>query len=349
MDLKYVLTEASHFKDIVAKLDRLGMGFVAIVDAEDILLGIVTDGDIRRALLSGKFDVQDIINKFPEVMPFGASRREIVSRLKSIHLRHMPLVDGAGKLIEVFTLEGDEFVAKENPVVIMAGGLGARLGALTKNVPKPMLHVAEKPMLQHLIEMFSDHGYSKFIVCVNYKKEVIKEYFGTGNRFGVEIEYVEENKRLGTAGALSLIPHVPSCPFFVINADVLASVDYDDLLGAHKSSGSVATMCVRSYSQTIPFGVIKVDGENVICDIEEKPTLSFNINAGIYVLSPEALRVVPSNTYFDMTSLFETLIEDKLKATTYPISDYWLDIGRVEDFGKANSDLRAGVQRLDSE
>ncbi|MEY8200748.1 MAG: nucleotidyltransferase family protein [Colwellia sp.] len=340
MDQKYVLTESSNFKDMVESLDRLGFGFLAVTDEKGLLKGIVTDGDIRRAVLKGNFEVKDLINIKPEVMSCEATQREVVSRLKLLHRRHMPLVDDAGRLIDVFTLDNVEYNSKNNPVVIMAGGLGSRLGVLTKEIPKPMLCVGEKPMLQHLIEMFSDHGYNKFIICVNYKKEVIKDYFGSGRDLGVEIEYIEEDKRLGTAGALSLMSFVPECPFFVINGDILATVDFTDLLDCHNRGSSIATMCVRKYSHEIPYGVIKVDDENKISEIKEKPITHYNINAGIYVMNPSVLQSVPEKTYFDMPSLFEVLISKGYKTAIYPISDYWLDIGRLEDFEKANLDLK---------
>jgi len=332
----YVLTETSDFQSIVKALDEFGMGVVAITDGEGVLKGIVADGDVRRALLNRNYDIKDLINTNPEVMNYGVSQREIVARLKDIKRRNIPLVDECGRLKNVFCLEDVEFVSKDNVVVIMAGGLGTRLGELTKMKPKPMLHLAEKPMLQHLIEMFNDHGYNKFVISVNYKKEIIMDYFGTGERLGVHIQYIEENKRLGTAGSLSLLDPVPSAPFFVINGDVLTALNLDELLRFHEGRSSIATMCVRQYSHKVPFGVVKINDENIISHIEEKPVSMYSINAGIYILNPDVVSFVPKDEYLDMPSLFETVMAAGHTASVYHVTDYWMDIGRPNDFEEAS-------------
>ena len=339
MHQPYILTDSSSFNSVVEALGRDGMGFISIINKEGFLKGIVTDGDVRRAVLKGSLELDSLININPEVMSESCTDREIVARLRKIQRRNMPLVDGAGRLKRVFYIDDIEFLSKDNLVVIMAGGLGSRLGKLTKEMPKPMLHVGEKPMIQHLIEMFSDHGYNRFLLCVNYKKEIIKDYFGTGKDMGVEIEYVEEDQRLGTAGALSLINVAPVAPFFVINADILTSLDFDNLMDFHQSHSSVATMCVRTYNYQIPYGVVCADEEGVIHDFQEKPVESFRINAGIYVLDPAALDFLPDNEFFDMPSLFRKMISHGYKTSVYDMSDYWLDIGKVEDYEKAKNDL----------
>ncbi len=335
----YELTEASDFKDVVKALDQLGMGFIAVTDKEGFLKGIVTDGDIRRAILKGNYDIQTLINANPEVMKHDATHREVMAKLKQLKVRHMPLVDAKGKFKKLFTIDNIEFVSKQNRVVIMAGGLGNRLGELTKQTPKPMLYVGEKPMLQHLIEMFSDHGYNKFLLCVNYKKNIIKDHFQSGKSLGVQIDYIEEDRRMGTAGALSLLNPAPDLPFFVINGDILTTLDFNGLLKFHDDSSSIATMCVRTHTYTIPYGVVKSTNENVISEIEEKPVSSFKVNAGIYILSPDVLKFVPDGSYFDMPSLFEVLIEAGHKTMVYHTYDYWIDVGRVEDFEKAKTDF----------
>lgn len=340
MKSAYILKNDSTFESAVHTLDEAGLGFIAIIDEEGYLLGILTDGDIRRSFLRKEFELISIINRNPEVMNESASRHQIISRLKSLHRRHMPLVDNNNKFKGVFSLDDVTFVTKENPVVIMAGGLGTRLGELTKTTPKPMLQVGNRPMLQHLIEQFRDQGFRKFIFCVNYKKSIIQEYFLDGKDLGVQIAYVEENKRLGTAGALSLITPSINVPFFVINADILVNIDFTELMEAHKRQASIATMCVRKYQMQIPYGVINSNSENMLTSVEEKPQISFDINAGIYFLEPKVIDLIPSNEFFDMPSLFEILINKSLKTNVYPINDYWLDIGRKEDLKQANIDLQ---------
>lgn len=336
----FVLNDNSTFEMAVEAIDEGGMGFVAVIDESGFLLGILTDGDIRRAFLKKSYLLGDIINKSPEVMSEGTSHQAIIAKLKSLHRRHMPLVDSNGILKSVFSLDEVEFVSRENPVVIMAGGLGTRLGELTKNTPKPMLEVGNRPMLQNLVELFREQGFRKFIFCVNYKKEVIKNYFQSGQQFGIEISYVEENTRLGTAGALSLIKSPMSQAFFVINADILTSLDFVKFLDFHLDKNSVATMCVKEYSHKVPFGVVNSDVNDNILSFEEKPELKFNVNAGIYLLSPGVLTFVPSGEFFDMPSLFDNLRSQGVDTYTYQVDDYWVDIGRKEDLLQADYDLK---------
>lgn len=331
MKVSYVLNDETTFENVVEALDAGGMGFLALVDDQGVLQGIITDGDIRRALLKKDFTVTKIMNRNPEFMDYQSSKREIVSRLRTLHRRHMPLVDRNGVFKSVYDLDQFEFASRPNKVVIMAGGLGTRLGDLTKEIPKPMLTVGNKPMLLHLIELFADQGFRDFIFCVNYKKEIIQEYFGTGEGYGVKINYIEEQKRMGTAGALSLIEETIESPFIVINADVLAYLDFAKLVRLHVDTESVATMCVRQQAYQVQFGVVNSDEEGIITSIDEKPMHRFNINAGVYVLDPSVLKRVPEDVFFDMPTLFDNLIDDGLLTKMHQIDDYWVDIGRKED------------------
>jgi dTDP-glucose pyrophosphorylase len=324
----------------VEALDKGGIGFLSLIDSQGMLIGILTDGDIRRAFLQKKYDLDTIINKNPEVMKYTSPQREIIARLKRLHRRHMPLVDEEGKYREVFSLDDIEFVSRDNPVVIMAGGLGSRLGELTKDIPKPMLTVGKRPMLQHLVEMFSEQGFRQFIFCVNYKKEVIQDYFKDGKKLGVKIDYIEENERLGTAGALSLIDTTIEVPLFVINADVLTNINLLEVLDLHIKHQNVATMCVREYRHKIPYGVVRSGSDMEITSLDEKPELLLDVNAGVYLIEPSIINYVPKDEYYDMPTLFEKLIEQGLKSSVYRIDDYWLDIGREEDLNKANTDMQ---------
>lgn len=340
MKHSYLLTNKTELHDVVSALDKGGIGFIAFVDTGNKLLGILTDGDLRRSILKKTTNLLDIINRKPETMPDKSTRTEIVARLKKLHRRHMPLIDAHGVLTSVFSLDEIEFVARNNHVVVMAGGLGSRLGELTKHIPKPMLLVGDRPMLQCLVEQFRDQGFSKFVFCLNYKKEVIQEYFGNGKRFGISIDYVFEEKSLGTAGALSLLNKDKILEdFFVVNADVLTNMDFCDLIRFHTEKFSFSTMCVRQYEQRVPYGVVSANTEHYITEIKEKPTSSYDVNAGIYVMSPKALLQIPHNEYLDMPSLFESFIEKKHSCAMYRINDYWVDIGRKEDLAKANEDI----------
>ncbi|QHJ13436.1 UTP--glucose-1-phosphate uridylyltransferase [Paraglaciecola mesophila] len=339
MSNTFVLKCDSTFEMAVEAIDKGGLGFIAVVNPEMLLVGILTDGDIRRAFLKKSFDLNSIINKNPEVMNYRSSKESIISRLKTLHRRHMPLVDEKGLYKGVFSFDDIEFITRDNEVVIMAGGLGSRLGELTKSTPKPMLEVGNQPMLQHLVELFREQGFCKFIFCVNYKKDVIQSYFKDGGDFGVKISYVEEEVRMGTAGALSLINQDFNAPFFVINADILTNLDFVSLLNFHEKMDAPATMCVRQYQIQIPYGVISNKGGH-LKSIDEKPNFTFDVNAGIYLLSPNVTKFIPKNKFYDMPSLFERLMLEGLTPATFEVNDYWIDIGKREDLLQANADMQ---------
>ena len=338
---KYTLeyTERTTLKDIIIALDKGGVGLVTIVDESEKLIGIVTDGDLRRAILNREDNISNVINTSPVSMHYDTPKGSVIKKLKAIHRRHMPLVDDVGRLRSVFVLNGYELPEKPNNVVIMAGGLGSRLGKLTRITPKPMLKVGNKPMLEHLVEQFREQGFKKFIFCLNHLKEKIIDHFGDGSDFGVEIDYIVEEKRLGTAGALSRLRGTFDSPFFVVNADVLTTLDFERLMDHHCASSSIATMCVREYQHTLPYGVISSDETGRLVGITEKPTQSFDVNSGIYVLAPQVIDFIPDDQMYDMPELFEKMLINGKHCSVYKLDGYWLDIGQVNDFEKANRDI----------
>lgn len=327
-------------------IDNSSLQFAAVVDEDLHLLGTVTDGDIRRGLLKGislNQAVDLVMNCQPISSSFEKSYRQNLNLLKEKKLRQLPIIDHSNKLVNIiFSDELNATQYKTNFVVLMAGGLGTRLRPLTENTPKPMLNVGSKPILETIIEGFKSHGFVNFIICVNYKKEVIQNYFQDGTAFGVNIEYIEEEKRMGTAGALSLLKHKPMEPFFVMNADLLTQVNFEQLLHFHEENNSVATMCVRDYEHQVPFGVIETNGQNLV-SIKEKPVHKSFVNAGIYTLNPEVLDIIPKNQFFDMPDLFKKLIEQEENTTAFPVREYWLDIGRITDYEKANAEISKGM------
>jgi dTDP-glucose pyrophosphorylase len=327
-----VLSEASSFKDAIELLDNNGNGFLAITNKLGQLLGILTDGDVRRAVLDGKTELSTIMNTKPMTMNEGQSREKVILKLKKLHRKHMPIVDDNMFLKDIVILDEEGFNLKPNWVVIMAGGLGTRLGKLTKDTPKPMLEAGSKPMLEHIIDMFVSHGFTKFMLSVNYKSEIIKEYFNDGSGFGIEVKYLEEKKRLGTGGGLGLIDIELNDPFFVTNGDVFSSLDYIELLEYHKEQNAAATMCIRKDIYQIPYGVIEVDDKNNIVTMEEKPVKEFFINSGIYILDPKVLSYIPKDEFFDLPSLFDILKNSGEKTKSFKIIDYWIDIGSPSDY-----------------
>ncbi|MBE0471564.1 MAG: nucleotidyltransferase family protein [Methyloprofundus sp.] len=320
------------FKDAIKLLDENGTGFLALVDEDGLLKGILTDGDVRRAILSDQTSLEKIVNLKPEVAIEGTPKKTIINKLKKIHRKHMPVVNSVGRLKGVIALDDEEFNLKPNWVVIMAGGLGTRLGDLTKDTPKPMLELGGKPMIEHIIDMFVADGFTKFMISVNYKSEVIKDYFKDGAHLGIEIMYLEEQKRLGTGGALSLIDIELNEPFFVTNGDVLTTISYNNILEFHSNVKSTATMCIKEEGYQIPYGVIEVDDEKNIVSMVEKPTKTFFINTGVYVLDPSVLNFVPKDEYFDLPSLFEKVKQVGATTKSFEITDYWVDVGRPSDF-----------------
>jgi dTDP-glucose pyrophosphorylase len=311
-----------------------------VVDEHEVLLGTVTDGDIRRGLLS-RMAITDpvtaIMNATPRTARPSDDANELGLALTNAQLRQMPLLDGHRRVVGLFTL--DDWNSRRRPldnwVVLMAGGLGTRLRPLTENTPKPLLKVGDRPLLETLVEMLTHNGFRRFYISVNYRADQVKQVMGDGQRFGAEIRYLEENERLGTAGALSLIPERPLEPILVMNGDVLTKINFRSLLDFHHEQKASATMCVREYEFQVPFGVVRTKDLRII-GIEEKPIKRFFVNAGIYVLEPEALDMIPKQSYFDMPKLFEALTESSRPAAAFPVHEYWMDIGRMDDLDRAN-------------
>ena len=329
------LTEA------IKRIDASALQVALVVSAEGALEGIVTDGDIRRALLKGAsldIPVREAMNRRPSTALATTPRDEQLAIMRRKAIRHLPLVDVAGLLTGLATMdELTGLTRRDNWVVLMAGGLGSRLRPLTDNCPKPMLQVGNKPLLQTILEKFIESGFHRFYISVNYMADVIEEYFGDGSRWRVEIVYLHEEKRMGTAGALGLLPGKPDLPLLVMNGDVLTKVNFRQLLDFHVEHTSVATMCVREYDFQVPYGVVTADGHRIV-SIDEKPIQTFFVNAGIYVIEPAALDAIPPGQFFDMPTLFTEMIQGGRGTSVFPIREYWLDIGHMADYQRANGE-----------
>ncbi len=329
-----------NMKNVLMAISEGNMQIALVVDDECHLTGTVTDGDIRRALLRGD-GLNTPINSLMNDNPITGLLDEdefLWQRTMQRHtLRHLPLLDSNGCVVGLARFEPPKEPKRDNPVILMAGGLGTRLHPLTQSQPKPLLEVGSKPILETIIENFADHGFHNIYLCINYKGEMIKKYFSDGSRWNVEIKYIEEKKRMGTAGALSMLPNKPDAPFFVMNSDLLTKVDFVRLLHFHQKQSASATMCTREYTHQIPYGVINLEGHDVVSMVE-KPTQRFSVNAGIYVLEPETLEDIPADIFFDMPSLINTLLDNKKSVASFPIHEYWIDIGRMQEFKQAHED-----------
>jgi dTDP-glucose pyrophosphorylase len=313
-----------------------------VINSEGKLLGTVTDGDIRRGILRGlslEEPIERVMNTNPMVVRENEANEHIWTLMKRKRYSKIPVLDVQGRLVDLKMLdEPIETTKQDNWVVLMAGGMGTRLQPLTNDCPKPLLKVGSKPILETILENFIEDGFHKFYLSVNYKSEMIKDYFGDGSRWGVTIRYIDENERLGTAGALSLLSEKLKTPVIVMNGDLLTKVNFQQLLHFHLENQSKGTMCVINYDYQVPFGVIQTVGHHLL-SIEEKPSKRYFVNAGIYVLDPEVISLIPQGKYYDMPELFKLLIDKNKETIVFPIREYWLDIGRLDDFEKANMEF----------
>ncbi|MCE4538176.1 nucleotidyltransferase family protein [Pelomonas sp. P7] len=323
-------------------INALGCHMTLVVDGDGKLLGTFSDGDARRALLRGLTltdCVGEAMNHQPRTVRATDDRHSRLAVMQRLGLHQLPVVQDDGVVVGLEIV--DDFLrvpAREEWVVVMAGGLGSRLKELTRETPKPMLNVGSRPLLETILRSFSEQGFRRFYLAVNYRAEQIEAHFGDGSALDIEVRYLREQKRLGTAGALSLLPEPPDRPFIVTNADLLTKEDYGGMVDRHVGAGADATMGVRKYEMQVPFGVVQ-EKDGLIHGIEEKPVQQFVVSAGMYVLSPSVLELVPSDTFYDMPSLFDEAVRRGMRARCHHIDGYWLDIGRPADYERANTDF----------
>jgi len=312
-----------------------------VLDENGRLLGTVTDGDVRRGILKGlsmEEPVAKIMFTSPAVASIHDDEEKIFSLMRRKQLGHIPVVDDKGRVVDLkvmMNIIGQQTM--DNHVILMAGGSGTRLRPLTNDCPKALLKVGGKFLLETILDSLIASGFHRFYVSINYKAGMIEDFLGNGSKWNVEIDYLREGESLGTAGALSLLPERPKSSFLVMNTDLLTKVDFKKLMDFHTEHKVHATMAVREYDIQVPFGVVKIEGSD-LAGIDEKPLHRFFVNAGIYVLEPDILDLVPQNQFFNMTDLFELIILKNLRTTAFPIREYWLDIGEIKDFKKANGE-----------
>jgi dTDP-glucose pyrophosphorylase len=336
------ITHNSSIRDALILLDKEALRIALVVDDNDKLLGVLTDGDIRRGLLRNctlNSPVVDVMNSSPLTAEFGTPRRELVKLMTRKKLLSIPLVKN-GKVVGLETLQAAEDIVKyDNPVFLMAGGFGSRLKPLTDACPKPMLKVGNKPILEIVLNSFIRAGFHNFYISLHYMPEQVQAYFGDGSRWNVSINYIYEQEPLGTGGALGLLPDIlPNLPLILMNGDLLTTIDFEQLLQFHNKNQADATMCVRDYEYQIPFGVINGEG-NKVTTMVEKPIQRLFVNAGIYVINPDVRKQVKANQRIDMPSLLEQNIEQNRNVLMFPIHEYWLDIGRMDDYQRAQIDV----------
>ena len=341
---KVLLTPQDSLERAVKVLHEGGCRIALVADKFGMLLGTVTDGDIRRALinqLTMESSVSLIMNGNPITVDDKVKNKDILSLMSDKSLLHMPIIDKDGILCGLETLQQlIESPIYDNPIFLMAGGFGTRLHPLTKSTPKPLLKVGNKPILEMIIEQFINYGFHNFYISTHFKSEQIRDYFKDGELHNISIKYVHEDSPLGTAGSLGLLPDdLPDLPIIVMNGDLLTKVDFKNLFNFHCEHNSEATMCVREYDFQVPYGVVEIDNYN-IKEIKEKPVHRFFVNAGIYVLNRSLINKVDGKSCLDMTDFLEKELNNG-GVNAFPIHEYWLDIGQMEEYEKANREFSA--------
>lgn len=321
-----------------------------VVDAEGRLIGTLTDGDVRRCLLAGgslQTSVSEAMNSKPISAPLGSADGYLMDVMRRGNVLAIPVVDANGRFVELIHLtdiaQGDEAASQNSDfefAVIMAGGEGARLRPLTQNIPKPMVEIAGVPLLERQIRRLAKAGVRRVYIAVNYLSHVIEDHFADGGSFGVEIHYLRERVKLGTAGALSLLPERPQGPILVMNGDILTTSDYASLSAFHVTQGAYLTAAAIDYRVNIPYGVLQAAGAYVT-GLLEKPSQRFLCNAGIYALSPQVFVHLHGDQLLDMTDLIERCVASAHPVAVFPLHEYWSDIGTPDDLEKARSFFEA--------
>jgi dTDP-glucose pyrophosphorylase len=336
-----LVRDSATIREAIRAIDDSALQIALVVDGEQCLVGTVTDGDVRRGLLRGiALDtvVADIMNRRPASCPAALGRDAALAVMRSADVKQVPLLDTAGHVVGL-EIVGDvvKRTQRDNWVVLMAGGLGQRLRPLTEDCPKPMLSVGGRPILEIILENFARQGFSRFFLSVNYKAEMVRRHFGDGTRWDVHIDYLEEREKLGTAGALGLLPERPSEPVIVMNGDVLTDINFGSMLDFHLEQRATATMAVREHTVEVPFGVIDL-ADDYLAGVTEKPRYSWFVNAGVYVVEPRVVDLVERGKAVDMPNLLERVLAGDERIAAFPVREYWRDIGRLEDFERANVD-----------
>jgi len=351
----YLRSDAT-IQDAIERIDSSGrLSIALIVDGEGRLLNTLTDGDVRRGLLAGLLltdSVSTLVaikSRTPHPLavtaPQSCSPKTLMDLMNARGVRQLPIVTAEGRVVDIVTFE-DIMPDRQLPAlraVVMAGGFGTRLQPLTDSTPKPMLPVAGRPLVELLVDQLREAGIKKINVSTHYRAEAIMDHFGDGSAFGVDISYMREDSPLGTAGALGLMDR-PSEPVLVMNGDILTDIDFRAMHCYHQKLGAAMTVAVRRYQVQVPYGVVDSDGPNVL-GIREKPEIGFFVNAGIYLLEPEVYAHIPANTYLNMTDLIEKLIGNGQKVSSFPVREYWLDIGQHADYERAQDDAKSGKLR----
>jgi dTDP-glucose pyrophosphorylase len=341
--IKAFLPETSTLADAISSLDTSHLKIALVVSEDQVLLGSISDGDIRRGLLKGlniNSPILEIIHRNVLVVPPDMERELVLQLMVANKIQQIPVVNEQHRVVGLHLWDDiTKPTTRANLMVIMAGGMGTRLRPHTEKCPKPLLPVAGRPMLEHIIDHAKREGFNNFVLAIHYLGHLIEEHFGNGERLGVQIDYLREESPMGTAGALSLLNPLPDAPFVVTNGDVITDIHYGELLDFHTRHAATATMAVRLHEWQHPFGVVQTQGVEII-GFEEKPIARSHINAGVYALDPSALSVLTADAHCDMPTLLERVQANGQRTVAYPMHEPWLDVGMPEDIIRANNQAK---------
>lgn len=342
--MKSTLSGSSTLFDAIEIIESSPRRIAVVLSPKKTVIGTLTDGDIRRHILNGG-ELSDkstqAMNRNPVLAKSTSSDKNIKIVLEKNNIRALPIIDSNNRFLRILhedDLELEKIKSTKETfgaAVIMAGGEGKRLRPLTEDMPKPMVDINGIPLLERQILKLSKMGIKKIFISVNYLADIIKGHFKDGSSFDVDISYIDETKKLGTAGALSLMPQDNKYKdIIVINGDVLTTSDFQNLFDFHINQESILTISAINYKIDIPFGVIEFE-ETTVKSIKEKPSEQFFCNAGIYAISSEAIKLIPENQFHNMTDLIDKCIKDKHNVSVFPVHEFWSDIGTAEDLKKA--------------
>lgn len=338
----HLILSGSTVKEALILLNELAQDAILfVVDKEDRLVGAFTDGDVRRGLIKGlTIDnlIDDMIQPNPKYIRKGENNLEKIIEYREGNFRVVPVLDENSKVVNIINFRN---VKSYLPIdaVIMAGGRGQRLKPFTDTVPKPLLKIGEKAIIEHNLDRLALYGIDDFWISVKYLGEQIEEHFQDGRHKNIKIEYIWENDPLGTIGAVAQIKNFEHDYVLITNSDLLTNIDYEQFFIEFLKQEADLAILTIPYQVEVPYAVLETEEGNVK-SFKEKPTYTYYSNGGIYLIKKELLKHIPQNTFFNATDLMEELINQKLKVISFPFSGYWLDIGKHEDFKKAQEDIK---------
>lgn len=340
---KHIINQEQSVRDALIKLDFLASDAILfVIDDNNKLLGSLTDGDLRRGFIKG-LDFEDEILNFiqpePSYIIEGENSIKKLEEFRAKNFKIVPVLNVNHQIVDIINFRETSTIIPVD-AVLMAGGEGKRLRPLTENTPKPLLKVGDKPIIEYNIDRLSKVGIKNINLSINYLGEQLEAYFGDGSAKKINIKYVREDKPLGTIGSILLVEHFEHDDLIVMNSDLLTNIDFSDFYKMYKRSNADMAVAATSYSVDIPYAVLEVNDSNKVKSLKEKPRYTYYSNAGIYILKKELLKMIPQNTFFDITDLMDKILEMNLNLVTYPINGYWLDIGKHDDFKKAQEDIK---------